>query len=64
MFLIGSREDEFVFLIFSDFFENIFLLFFEKIKNGKMYLFDKGGYFVILLNGLDFLNVVKKFLEE
>ncbi|HBF5910473.1 TPA: alpha/beta hydrolase, partial [Clostridioides difficile] len=62
--LTGSREDEFVSLISNDFFENTFSSLLEKIKNGKMYLFDKGGHPAILSNGLDFSNVAKKFLEE
>lgn len=59
--LTGSRKDEFV---TYDFYENLFLGLIEKIKNGKMHLFDEGGHPAILSNGLNFSNVAKKFLKE
>lgn len=62
--LTGSREDEFVSLVSHDFFENTFSSLLEKIKNGKMHLFDEGGHPAILSNGLKFADVAKKFLKE
>lgn len=44
-------------------FENTFHYFLKKIKNGKMYLFDKGGHPAILSNGLDFSNVAKEIFR-
>lgn len=62
--LTGSREDEFVSLISHDFFENTFSSIIEKIKNGKMHLFDEGGHPAILSNGLNFSKIAKDFFKR
>ncbi|MGX9756094.1 alpha/beta fold hydrolase [Clostridioides difficile] len=62
--LTGSREDEFVSLLSHDFFENTFSSLLEKIKNGKMHLFDEGGHPAILSNGLNFSKIAKDFFKR
>ena len=61
IFLIGSKEDEFVKLISHDYFEEVYGDILRKIGHGDMYLFETGGHPSILSNQEKFLDLVKDF---
>lgn len=62
--LTGSRKDEFVSSVSSDYFDEIYNRLLNKIGHGKIYLFDEGGHPAMLTNDKDFLIISKKFFSE
>ena len=59
--LTGSMEDEYAEYVT---FEKVYKEMLEKIPNGKMHLFEKGGHPAFITAGNDFLRKAKKFFEE
>ncbi len=58
--LTGSKEDEFA---FENFYIETYSAMLNKIPNGKMHIFDKGGHPAILSNPIEFFNIAKNFLD-
>jgi len=56
--LTASREDEFAEI--ADFFETYSHML-QKIPNGQMHLFPKGGHPALLSNAASFAALVEKF---
>ena len=62
--LTGSREDEFVCSLGSDFFDRTYGAMLEKIGHGEMCLFETGRHPAMLSNRDEFLKVSKAFLTR
>ncbi|MBP1760911.1 MAG: putative aromatic compounds hydrolase [Firmicutes bacterium] len=59
--LTGSKEDEFA---PADFYETTYSALLNKMKNGSMYLFEKGGHPSILSSSNEFFKVADAFLKQ
>lgn len=59
--MTGSREDEFV---AYDFYEKTYTDILNKVHNGEMYLFNKGGHPAILSNAIEFSKIAERFLSK
>lgn len=59
--LTGSKQDEFV---TGDFYEETYSSIKNRIKNGKIHLFDKGGHPAILSNSDEFAHIANEFLDS
>lgn len=62
--LTGSREDEFICSLETDYFERVYGEMIRKIGHGKIHLFDTGGHPAMLSNQQGFLEISRGFLEE
>lgn len=62
--LTGSKEDEFVQLVCSDFYEKTYAELIKKIGKGKIYLFEHGGHPAALTNEDVFTTLALNFFEE
>lgn len=62
--LTGSREDEFICALETDYFERVYGEMIRKIGHGKIHLFDTGGHPAMLSNQQGFLEISHGFLEE
>ena len=62
--LTGSREDEFICSLETDYFERVYGEMIRKIGHGKIHLFDTGGHPAMLSNQQGFLEISRVFLEE
>jgi pimeloyl-ACP methyl ester carboxylesterase len=62
--LTGSKDDEFVNLVDTDFYLRTYSKLIEKIGNGKMHIFNHGGHPALLSNKEEFVRLAKDFLGE
>ena len=62
--LTGSREDEFVKLVYPDFYEQTYSKLIEKFGCGKMHIFKEGGHPAIISNRDEFIIIAKECLFE
>lgn len=60
----GSKEDEFISFIDSNYFYSVYSSMIEKIGHGEIFIFDKGGHPALLSNSSEFFMVAKKFLNS
>ena len=61
--LTGSKQDEFVSSISSDYFEKVYGEMLNKIGHGKMYLFNAGGHPAMLTNPNEFYKISMDFFK-
>lgn len=61
--LVGSKEDEFVQMVDSNYFEKVYSDMLQKIGHGKMYLFSTGSHPAMLSNPEDFYKLSIEFLK-
>jgi pimeloyl-ACP methyl ester carboxylesterase len=61
--LTGSKADEFISVISSDYFERTYGEMIKKIGHGEIHLFTKGGHPAMLTNIKDFYELSMEFLK-
>ena len=61
--LTGSREDEFISLIDSDFYENTYTDIVRKIGKGRIHIFESGGHPAMMSNKNVFVRLANDFFE-
>lgn len=59
----GSKEDEFICTLDSDYYEKVYEGMAQKIGHGKIHIFPKGGHPAMLSNPKDFYRVSMDFLK-
>ena len=64
MLLTGSKEDEFVKLVDSDFYIKTYSKLIGKMGYGEMHIFDQGGHPALLSNKDEFVKLAKDFLSK
>ena len=58
----GSKEDEFLSLVGSSFYEDLFNQLMKKVENGSMFVFDSGGHPAMLSNMHQYSNLIKEYI--
>lgn len=61
--LVGSREDEFVCSLGSDYFDRVYREMLDKIQHGNMHLFEHGRHPAMLSNAQQFYEMSIAFLK-
>lgn len=62
--LTGSNEDEFIKLLYPDFYIKTYSSLINKMGKGEMHIFNKGGHPAIISNKDEFIKLAKAFLSK
>lgn len=62
--LTGSKEDEFISAVDSNYFQKTYESMIKKIVHGEIHIFESGGHPALLSNQIEFAKVSIKFFDK